>query len=65
MDFANFTDAAIADIYNAGITAPSVRTVKYYDGSSWQTSSAQKVWNGTAWVDWTAKRFDGSAWINV
>jgi len=54
----------IAEIYTAGLgTVP--RTVKYFDGTTWQTSSAQKVWNGTAWVDWTAKRFDGSAWINV
>ena len=65
MDSTTFTDAAIAEIYQAGITAPSVRTVKYYDGTAWQTSSAQKVYNGTAWVDWNAKRFDGSAWVNV
>jgi hypothetical protein len=65
MDFSTFTDAAIADIYNAGITTPSVRTVKYFNGTSWVDSIGQKVWNGTAWVDWNAKRFDGSAWVNV
>jgi hypothetical protein len=54
---------AISEIWTAGSTLP--RTVKYFDGTTWQTSSAQKVWNGTAWVDWTAKRFDGSTWINV
>jgi hypothetical protein len=57
--------AGIQQIYQAGITAPSVRTVKYYDGLSWQTSSAQKVWNGTAWVDWDAKRFDGTSWVTI
>jgi hypothetical protein len=63
MDFTTFTDAAIADIYQAGST--SSRTVKYYDGTAWQTSSGQKVWNGTAWVDWTAKKYDGTAWVTI
>ena len=62
MDFDTFTDAVIADIYQAGITS---RTVKYYDGSSWQTSSAQKVWNGTAWIDWNAKKYDGTSWVTI
>lgn len=53
----------IAEIWTAGSTNP--RTVKYFDGTTWQTSSAQKVWNGTAWIDWNAKRFDGSGWVNV
>ena len=65
MNFVDFTDSAISQIYQAGITPPSTRTVKYYDGSSWQTSSAQKVWNGTAWVDWNAKRFDGTSWVTI
>lgn len=65
MDFTTFTDAAIADIYQAGITTPSTRVVKYFDGTSWVDSVGQKVWNGTTWIDWNAKRFDGSNWINV
>jgi hypothetical protein len=65
MDFTTFTDAAIADIYQAGSTAPSLRTVRYFNGTAWVDSVGQKVWNGTAWVDWNAKRFDGSTWINV
>lgn len=65
MDFSNFTDAAISQIYQAGITAPSTRTVRYFNGTSWVDSVGQKVWNGTAWVDWNAKRFDGSTWVNV
>jgi hypothetical protein len=60
---ANFTASAPMEIWLAGTT--NARTVKYFDGTTWQTSSAQKVWNGTAWVDWNAKRFDGSAWVNV
>ena len=36
--------------------------VKYYDGS-WKTASAAKTWNGTAWVDWTKKYYDGSNWV--
>lgn len=65
MDFTNFTDAAITDIYQAGATAPLTRTVKYYDGSSWQTSSAQKIFDGTNWVDWNAKHYDGQNWVVV
>lgn len=53
----------IQEIWLAGST--NARTVKYFDGTTWQTSSAQKVWNGTAWVDWNAKRYDGSAWVTV
>ena len=50
-------------IYNAGITA--ARVVKYWNGSAWITSSNQKVYNGTAWVDWNASRWSGSAWIPI
>jgi len=39
--------------------------VKYYDGTDWQTASAQKVWNGTAWVDWDHKYWNGTAWIDL
>lgn len=53
----------IQEIWLAGST--NARTVKYFDGTTWKTSSAQKVWNGTAWVDWNAKRYDGSAWVTV
>lgn len=56
----------IAEIWNVGSTSPTpTRTVKYYDGSSWQTSSAQKVWNGTAWIDWNAKKYDGTSWVTI
>lgn len=39
--------------------------IKYYDGTSWQTSSAQKVWNGSAWIDWSKKYYDGSQWVTI
>lgn len=55
----------IAEIWAVGRTPPYTRTVKYYDGSSWQTSSAQKVWNGTAWIDWNAKKYDGTSWVTI
>ena len=55
----------IQEIWTAGNTPASTRTVKYFNGTSWVDSIGQKVWNGTAWVDWNAKRFDGSAWVNV
>jgi hypothetical protein len=44
---------------------PAGTQVKYYDGTTWQTSSAQKVWNGSAWVDWDAYRWDGTSWIAI
>lgn len=52
-------DATKAKYYGAP------RTVKYYDGTTWQTSSAQKVYNGTNWIDWDAKRWDGTNWVTV
>jgi len=39
--------------------------VKYWDGTQWATSSAQKVWNGMEWIDWDAKYWDGNSWITV
>jgi hypothetical protein len=56
---------AISEIWSVGSTAPSLRTVRYFNGTSWVDSIGQKVWNGTAWDDWNAKRFDGSTWVNV
>ena len=38
--------------------------VKYYDGT-WKTSSAAKVWNGTAWINWNKQYYNGSAWVVV
>ena len=61
---ANFPATAPMDIWLAGNNPPS-KVVKYFDGTNWQTSSAQKVWNGTAWIDWTAKKYDGSQWITI
>lgn len=38
--------------------------VKYYDGT-WKTASAAKVWNGSAWIDWSKKYYDGTQWVNL
>ena len=51
----------IANIYNYG--SPIQVPVKYYDGSSWQTSSNQQIWNGSKWIPMYANKWDGSAWI--
>lgn len=59
------TTQEIKEHFVAGLdyTATIPRTVKYYDGADWVTSSGQKVWNGSAWIDWDSKYWNGSAWI--
>lgn len=37
--------------------------VRYYDGSNWIASSGQKVWDGTAWIDWDASYWNGTSWV--
>jgi hypothetical protein len=61
------TNEEVAEHYIAGKTyvVPAGRTVKYWDGTQWSTSSDQKVYNGTDWVNWDAKRYDGNSWITV
>lgn len=39
--------------------------VKYWDGTQWATSTGQKVWNGTDWIDWNASYYDGNSWISI
>ena len=51
----------IDEIWDYG--APIQVPVKYYDGTAWQTSSNQKIYNGTKWIPMYANRWDGSAWI--
>ena len=58
-------EAQIAEIWAVGNGSPAPRTVKYYNGTDWVNSSGQKVWNGTAWVDWDAKYYDGTQWVNL
>jgi hypothetical protein len=65
-----FTDAAIQEIYTAGSTPEATGyDVKYYNGTSWEPSLAQKYYDGNAWVDWNnisePKRWDGTEWINL
>lgn len=40
------------------------RDVKYWNGSTWQSSIGQKVWNGSAWIDWTSSYWNGSSWVS-
>lgn len=58
-----FTESVIREIYLYG--APIQLPVKYYDGSAWQTSSNQQIWNGSKWIPMYANKWDGSAWIPV
>ena len=39
--------------------------VKYWDGDSWETPSGTKVWNGTAWIDWTKSYWNGTSWVSI
>lgn len=61
------TQEEVAEHFIAGKTyvVPSGRTVKYWDGTQWSTSSDQKVYDGTNWVNWDAKRYDGNSWISI
>ena len=60
--YSGITGTQIQEIWLAGSTK---RIVKYYDGTAWQTSSAQKVFNGTSWVDWTVNKYDGTNWVSI
>jgi hypothetical protein len=49
--------------FSAQDPVPNTRVVRHWTGTEWVDSLDQKVWNGTAWVDWDAKRWDGTSWI--
>lgn len=57
----------VMDHYLAGATFLQSQAggVKYWDGDSWNDSSAQKVWNGTAWIDWDHRYWNGTQWISL
>lgn len=65
MDFTNFTDAAIADIYQAGITAPAANNLTYWDGTNWTVPTNKYQWDGINWVTFNGKYWNGSAWVNI
>ena len=57
------TASDLLEIYNVGT---SDRIVNHYDGTAWQESYDQKVWNGTNWVQWTTPTYwNGSAWVAI
>jgi len=65
-----FTDAVIQEIYTAGSTPEATGyDVKYYNGTSWEQSVAQKYYDGNTWVDWNnvsePKRWNGTTWTNL
>lgn len=39
--------------------------VKYYDGSTWQLATAAKTWDGSSWIDWSKKYYDGTQWVTI
>ena len=44
--------------------AVAAPSVRVFDGTAWVTATAKR-WNGSAWVAATVKRFDGTAWQNT
>ena len=40
-------------------------TLYHWDGSAWQLPTGQKVWDGTAWIDWSKSYWDGTQWVNL
>jgi hypothetical protein len=65
MDFSTFTDAAIADIYTAGSTAPITNNLTYWNGSAWTVPTNKYQWNGINWVPMVGKYWNGTAWTNL
>jgi hypothetical protein len=60
--------AEVRDHYYAWLNQPDIgptNYLRYWDGDSWETPSAQRVWNGTAWIDWDASYWNGTAWIDL
>ena len=62
-DSAVFTQSVLETIYNYG--SPIQVLVKYYDGSTWQTSSNQQIWNGSKWIPMYANRWTGTEWVPI
>ena len=61
---ANFTEAAILDIYNTG-NPPADFPLKYWDGSAWTTPLNKYQWDGVNWITMVGKVWNGSSWINI
>lgn len=65
MDFTTLTDAAIADIYTAGSTAPIANNLTYWDGTAWTVPTNKYQWDGINWITFNGKYWNGSAWTNI
>jgi hypothetical protein len=60
--------AEIRDHYYAWLNQPDVgptNYLRYWSGTAWETASAQKVWNGTEWIDWNASYWNGTQWTQL
>jgi len=61
------TQDQIADRYRAYVATGAIIT-RAYDGTNWNLTTQQKVYNGTDWVQWqeqTLKKWDGAAWVAI
>lgn len=58
-----FTESVIREIYLYG--APIQLPVKYYDGSAWQDSADQQIWNGSKWIPMYANLWTGTEWVPI
>jgi hypothetical protein len=61
------TQSQIADRYRAYVATGAIIT-RAYDGTNWNLTTQQKVYNGTDWVQWqeqTLKKWDGAAWVTI
>ena len=57
----NIPSSAIMGISATGFGEP----IKYWEGNFWLNAIDKKVWNGSAWVPWTASYWDGANWISL
>jgi len=61
------TQSQIADRYRAYVATGAIIT-RAYDGTNWNLTTQQKVFDGTDWVQWqeqTLKKWDGAAWVTI
>lgn len=57
------TDAEIENHYWALVKAE--KSIKYWNGNAWALPTGTKAWDGNNWIDWNAKSYDGTQWVNL